>query len=631
MNGTQTAGSIIWNLDIDDSKFKTALQSSKDEIDKTASSINGQFAKMSKSFSTFFKDAEADSRVFSAGLLGVGTALGAVVFSAVNSAQNIELLRASFDTLTGSAEKGGKLFKEIFDFAAKTPFETSELSKATETMLGFGLAQEDVLPNLKILGDISLGNKERLQQLALAFSQVSATGRLTGQDLLQMVNAGFNPLQVISEKTGVSLADLKKRMEKGAISADMVKEAMVSATSEGGRFFEGMEKGAQTLAGLRSTFNDLVATTTRSLVGLSETGEIIEGGLIDKLKDGFQQLNTFLTENQGAIKKFVEDGINLIIKNGPILAGIIAGGITPAIIGLGIAIATSPLTAFIAAGAALGVILPKIVEHFGGWNEIMNQIRPVFETFVKIAQEQFFPMLVSIGEIVKNVLIPELQKLWEVLGPILTPVLKALGFLLAGFLVGAIASFIGALFAVVATLSKVVEFVRFVVTNVRDFFLWLFDVLVGHSIIPDMINEIVGWFKSLPQMITNALKGLVDAIASPFKSAFDSVKKQADEVWEKLQKINPFHRNSPSLVDNVTKGLGIIKNEYGSLSDMQIENPFKTVASTTAEKPATVQAQRTGPLVNVETMVVRDDSDISKISRELGFRIEMSPAFINNG
>ena len=79
--------------------------------------------------------------------------------------------------------------------------------------------------------------KNKLSSLTLAFSQVQSTGRLMGQDLLQMIGQGFNPLQIISEKTGRSMADLKKDMENGAISADMVTEAFKIATSEGGRFF----------------------------------------------------------------------------------------------------------------------------------------------------------------------------------------------------------------------------------------------------------------------------------------------------------------------------------------------------------------------------------------------------------
>lgn len=93
-----------------------------------------------------------------------------------------------------------------------------------------------------------MGNADRFQHLALAFAQVSAAGKLTGQDLLQMVNAGFNPLQEISKKTGKSISELKDDMADGAISVKMVEDAMKGATSEGGRFFGGMEKASKTFS-----------------------------------------------------------------------------------------------------------------------------------------------------------------------------------------------------------------------------------------------------------------------------------------------------------------------------------------------------------------------------------------------
>jgi phage-related minor tail protein len=74
------------------------------------------------------------------------------------------------------------------------------------------------------------------------------------------------------------------------------------------------------------------------------------------------------------------------------------------------------------------------------------------------------------------------------------------------------------------------------------FFTWLYNELVGHSIIPDLINGIVDWFKSLPDKISQGLSNLWSAIVEPFRKAFDEVKKMAEKVWEKLQKINPFHR-----------------------------------------------------------------------------------------
>ena len=79
-----------------------------------------------------------------------------------------------------------------------------------------------------------------------------------GQDLLQMINAGFNPLEVISQKTGKSMAVLKDEMSKGAISADMLSQALEWATEEGGRFYKGAETAAETTSGKIAKMQDTV-------------------------------------------------------------------------------------------------------------------------------------------------------------------------------------------------------------------------------------------------------------------------------------------------------------------------------------------------------------------------------------
>lgn len=175
----------------------------------------------------------------------------------INVRAEIEKLQVSFQTLAGE-EAGGQLFADIKQFATSTPLLLNDLASAAQTMLGFGIATDKILPNLKAIGDISMGDSQRLQSLALSFSQMTATGKLMGQDLLQMINAGFNPLAEISRKTGKSIGDLKDEMEKGAISADMVREAFISATSEGGKFNGMLEAQSKTISGAYSNLQGAI-------------------------------------------------------------------------------------------------------------------------------------------------------------------------------------------------------------------------------------------------------------------------------------------------------------------------------------------------------------------------------------
>lgn len=175
---------------------------------------------------------------------------------AISLAADLEQTTVGFEVMLGSAAKANEMVKNLRQFAKVTPFETTDLVKSTEILLGFGVAGEQIMPTIKMLGDVARGNAEKLRLVSLAYAQIQAAGRLMGQDLLQLVNAGFNPLQEISKKTGKSMAVLKKEMEDGKISAGMVTAAFRSATSEGGRFFNMMNRQSRTFSGILSTVKD---------------------------------------------------------------------------------------------------------------------------------------------------------------------------------------------------------------------------------------------------------------------------------------------------------------------------------------------------------------------------------------
>ncbi|MBR6776079.1 MAG: tape measure protein [Bacteroidales bacterium] len=172
----------------------------------------------------------------------------------------IESLEKSFGILAGTVQ-GKKLFEEIKDFAVKTPMTMPALAKGAQTLLAFNYEAEKVMPILRAIGDISMGNEQKFNSLVLAFSQMSSTGKLMGQDLLQMINAGFNPLAVISEQTGKSIGELKEDMAAGAISSEMITKAFMDATSEGGKFngmLEQQSKGIEgSLSNLEGAIQDM--------------------------------------------------------------------------------------------------------------------------------------------------------------------------------------------------------------------------------------------------------------------------------------------------------------------------------------------------------------------------------------
>ena len=161
--------------------------------------------------------------------------------------------RIAFTTFSGSADKANKLISDLNKFANVTPFDNQAVVKAARTLQAFGISGQDVLPTLKILGDGSAGTGKNSSELGVIYGQIRGANKLMGQDLLQLINAGFNPLQQISKTTGKSIAVLKKEMSKGKISFEDVRQAFIDATSEGGLFNNLMQKQSQSAKGLIST------------------------------------------------------------------------------------------------------------------------------------------------------------------------------------------------------------------------------------------------------------------------------------------------------------------------------------------------------------------------------------------
>lgn len=188
-------------------------------------------------------------KLFTAGM-GFVVAKHAVGLAKMGIAYNSQMqdFQSKFKVLLGSATKANKHVAELRKLAMKTPFRTTDLAAASQQLLAFGVNSKSVSGHLRRLGDISLGNKEKFQQLGLVFGQVSSQGKLMGQDLLQFINAGFNPLKELSKMGRGTYQELKDQMAQGKISFQDVQAAMEHATSKGGQFFNGMKEGSKTFA-----------------------------------------------------------------------------------------------------------------------------------------------------------------------------------------------------------------------------------------------------------------------------------------------------------------------------------------------------------------------------------------------
>lgn len=184
----------------------------------------------------------------------------------VQLAAEAEMTEAVFERMLGSVDKAKKMMADIEKFAAVTPMDTASLQASAKMLMQLGnVAEHNVLPTLKMLGDVTGGDANRFKSMTLAFSQMRTAGRLMGQDLLQMINAGFNPLSIMAQTTGKDISVLKKEMERGRITTRMVEQAFIDATKEGGKFGGMMDRQSATLLGKWSTLMDNISITMKEI------------------------------------------------------------------------------------------------------------------------------------------------------------------------------------------------------------------------------------------------------------------------------------------------------------------------------------------------------------------------------
>lgn len=222
----------------------------------------------------------------------------------------IEALEISFRVLLGTKEKSDRMMQTVRDIAVKSPLSLSDVGGATQMLLSFNIEAEKVPNILRQIGDVSMGNSEKFKSLALAFSQMYSTGKLMGQDLLQMINAGFNPLTIIAEKTGKSIGVLKEEMAQGAISAEMVADAFEAATTKGGKFFNMMEDQSK---GINGSISNLKGAIEEAL---NEIGSGNQG-----LITGSIATATTLVQNYEKVGKVL---LSLVATYGAYKAAVIA-------------------------------------------------------------------------------------------------------------------------------------------------------------------------------------------------------------------------------------------------------------------------------------------------------------------
>lgn len=291
---------------------------------------------------------------------GVTAAMGAGVTAGLKYNADMQMYMANFSTMLGSQEAATKFVDQLKETAAKTPFEMSDLADASKTLLAFGSTADGANDQIKMLGDISLGNAEKLKTLSTAFGRIQSNGKASMEELNMMIDSGFNPLNIIAAKTGESMESLRKRVSSGGVSFEELNEAMVQATSEGGQFYKGMEKASMTMDGLISTLKDNA---------MALLGEVVQP-LTDQMTDTL--LPAAIDTIDQLSQAFREGGVEGLIQAGADILGNLLIGIAdqlPGVIETAVSFIDTLIQSFNenmpllleAGGALLGAIVQGII------------------------------------------------------------------------------------------------------------------------------------------------------------------------------------------------------------------------------------------------------------------------------
>lgn len=230
-----------------------------------------------------------------------------------------EQLVMGLGTLLGSQEEGNKLFEEIKTFGIETPYEGTSMVNAAKQMLAYGIKAENVMDDMRMLGEVAMGDQNKFNNLTYAYAQTQSAGKLTGQDLLQYTAAGFNPLSILAEEQGRTLAELREDMSNGLISAEDVTRAFQIATTEGGRFYGAMNAQMDTYAGKMAMLNDLQAEITlgygegynaKRQEGMEKEIEQLSGKLGDKMREANSLIGEFKADLENKYQQSILDAMS---------------------------------------------------------------------------------------------------------------------------------------------------------------------------------------------------------------------------------------------------------------------------------------------------------------------------------
>lgn len=487
-----------------------------------------------------------------------------LVGGAVDYQKSMEYYTTSFTVMTGSADKASETVQKLADIGATTPFDMPQLADAASLLMNFGFSADDAVDSMMMLGDISQGNAEKLNSIARAYGKMNSAQKVTLEDINMMIDAGFNPLQEISEKTGESMQSLYDRISKGKMSVDEITESMKRSTSEGGKYFQSMDAQSQTLDGRLSTLSDTIN---------SKLGEALQP-ILQKAADEWIPNITNAIDNMDvdSVVSVIEDLVDgvgdlfgFIMDNGSTIISLVAGigtamvtwnvasminGVVTAVKGYqaaneGATVAQALLNGVLNANPIMLVVtllaglIATIVTLWNTNEGFRNAVINVWNAF----KDTVANVIASVGGFIDN-FISWFQALPGRIGAFLSEVIGNVQNWASNMISSASAA--GSNFV-----SSVVSFISGLPSAVWN---WLSSALnrvwnfagqlaqAGANAASGLVNSIVSRISSLPGQLYNWGVDMIQGIANGIRSAIHHVTSAVSSVADKITSFLHFSR-----------------------------------------------------------------------------------------
>jgi tape measure domain-containing protein len=459
---SEIIGSASYELNLDDKQFEQKLKTASTKFKDFGDSIT--------------KVGQGLTTALTLPLLGFGMV-------AVSSAADAEQLEVALTTMLGSAEDAGKMIKDMTEFAKTTPFQLTDIEKSTKSMLAFGISAEDIIPSLKMIGDVASGVGIPLTDLATIYGKARTQGTLFAEDINQLTERGVPIIAQLAEQFGIAESEVRDLVSTGAVGFDDLEQAFADMTGEGGQFFNLMLEQSKTTAGQWSNLQDTFNLVARDIGILLLP---VMNDLINKLSGFLQTIKDLSPAQKDFILKL---GVTAMVM-GPLLIIVgklvgIVGTLIP-IIGTLATVLMGPIGIIALVVIAIGTL----IYSFGLVEPIIERIKGAFATLkttwdtLKQAfaspevQSKLAELQLKFQELEEK-LRPLFERVGEAFNKILEPFDKIFGegssiFTLEGAIAG-ISGAIDTLIIVVEFLTPVFELAVGVIIKVIDVLMWLND------------------------------------------------------------------------------------------------------------------------------------------------------------